>query len=78
MIPTRESRGLSLIFCSFGLYFMSFEGCTDILFCIAEYWGTQNMYSSEHVFCDLYIYIYARGCTLFGDMFHLYARGCAL
>jgi len=32
MIPTRESRGLSLIFGSFGLYFMSFEGCTYIFF----------------------------------------------
>ena len=38
------------------------------IFCIAEYWGTQNMYSSEHVFFDLYIYIYARGCTFFGDI----------
>ena len=38
------------------------------IFCIAEYWGTQNMYSSEHVLFDLYIYIYARGCTFFGDV----------
>ena len=37
------------------------------IFCIAEYWGTQNMYSSDHVF-DLYIYIYARGCTFFDDV----------
>ena len=57
MTPFREYRGLPSIFCSFGLYFMSFEGCTYIFFCIAEYWGTQNMYSSEHVFFDLYIYI---------------------
>ena len=48
------------------------------IFGIAEYWGTQSMYSFDHVFCDLYIYIYARGCTFFGDMSHLYARGCAL
>ena len=39
-----------------------------IFFCIAEYWGTQNMYSSEHGLFDLYIYIYARGCTFFGDV----------
>ena len=26
------------------------------------------MYSSDHVFCDLYIYIYARGCTFFDDI----------
>ena len=36
------------------------------IFCIAEYWGTQNMYSSEHVFLTC-IYIYARGCTFFDD-----------
>ena len=37
------------------------------IFCIAKYWGTQNMYSSEHVLFDLYIYI----CTwmhFFGDV----------
>ena len=77
MIPTRESRGLSLIFCSCGLYFMAFEGCTDILFCIAEYWGTQNMYSSEHVFCDLYIYMHVDAHCLM-MLSHLYARECAL
>ena len=38
------------------------------IFCRAEYWGIQNMYSSEHVFFVLYIYIYARGCTFFGDI----------
>ena len=32
------------------------------IFCIAEYWGTQNMY---FLTC---IYIYARGCTFFGDI----------
>ena len=37
------------------------------IFCIAEYWGTQNMYSSEHVFLTC-ISIYARGCTFFGDI----------
>ena len=38
-----------------------------IYFCIAEYRGTQDMYRS--VTCRLfYIYIYARGCTFFGDI----------
>ena len=27
------------------------------IFGIDEYWGTQSMYSPDHVFCDLYIYI---------------------
>ena len=39
------------------------------IFCIAEYWGTQNMYSSEHVFFDLYIYIYMHvDAHFFGDI----------
>ena len=47
------------------------------IFCIPEYWGTQNMYSSEHVFFDLYIYMHVDGHFLV-MLSHLYARGCAL
>jgi len=60
------------------------------IFGIAEYWGTQGMYSSDHVFCDLYIYIYMHVdahflaicliCThvdALYDMFYVdTARGC--
>ena len=46
------------------------------IFGIAEYWGTQSMYSSDHVFCDLYIYMHVDAHFLM-MVFHLYARGCA-
>ena len=36
------------------------------IFGIAEYWGTQSMYSSDHVFCDLYIYMHV-DAHLFDD-----------
>ena len=47
------------------------------IFCIAEYWGTQNMYRYEHVFFDLYIYMHVDAHCLM-MLSHLYARGCTL
>ena len=37
------------------------------IFCIAECWGTQNMYSLDMYLLSC-IYIYARGCTFFDDI----------
>ena len=45
---------------------MRLDGCICI-FCIAEYRGTQDMYSL--VTCIFgYVYIYARGCTFYCDI----------
>ena len=56
---------------------MRLDGCIYI-FCIAEYGGTQDMYSPVTcIFLDIYIFMHVDALFVV-ILARLYARGCAL